>query len=91
MSAFTHPDTLSVNSWRARKASLMSHGVGEDDHRVVECTNALGYLRFKDQLERGIADGIVGTTLRDAALASVLAEMHSKRQAALLRVAGGGS
>jgi hypothetical protein len=48
-------------------------------------------MRFKDQLERGITDGLITPGLRDTMLASMLAEMRSKRQAALLSEAGGGS
>ena len=53
--ATSDPSALSPLQWQTRLASLKSHGLPEDDSRVVECRAALAYWRCRRVLvaERG--------------------------------------
>ncbi len=40
------------SGWKARKASLLSHGADSDDPRVLECDAALSYWRCRRIIDR---------------------------------------
>jgi hypothetical protein len=46
-STTSEPAARSTLQWQTRLASLKSHGLREDDSRVIECREALAYLRCR--------------------------------------------
>lgn len=48
----TGPASMPPSGWKARKASLLSHGATPDDPRVAECDAALSYWRVRRIIDR---------------------------------------
>jgi hypothetical protein len=46
------PAAMPPSGWKARKASLLSHGASPDDPRVLSCDGALSYWRCRRVIDR---------------------------------------
>jgi hypothetical protein len=62
------PTELSALTWRARKASLLSHHIPADDPRLQAADWGLKYWQTRTTFDRAASDGVIEASLRDTLL-----------------------